>query len=223
MGKNKNLILVGDIPLNANETDMRNVFSQYGQIKQIYFKDFPDLTTLKFNTLLDKPAPKTVGPSAPKKPLGHYCLLSFQRKESVEKCIFSNVMFNSRQLLLMKVKEDEMYYLLKDGGAGKKKGLADFAMEDMEVGEGEEDEVGQYMRMKKEEKMKNQSKEDKIDQLCQHVYVSFKLKQDKVTLKLIDFFFEFLRAIEPRARLVKDNSEAKHISKSLDIKVSQIC
>jgi hypothetical protein len=223
MGKSKNLILVGDIPLKANETDMRNVFSAYGQIKEIYFKDFPDLTTYKFSTLFKKggyasPQKESIGPKKPKKPLGHYCLIAYQRKESVEKCIYSNVMFHSKALLLMKVVEEEMFFLLKDR-KHKKKGLSEFAMEDMEVNE--DDEVAQYMKQQAEEKMSKERKEDNIDRLCQHVFISYKLKQDKITLKLIDYFFEMMRTIDPIEWTIENNQDAQQVTENLDRKVRQ--
>lgn len=42
MAKQRNLILVGDIPKDATEATLRALFSQYGQIKDIYFHSFPD-------------------------------------------------------------------------------------------------------------------------------------------------------------------------------------
>jgi RNA recognition motif-containing protein len=98
MGKSKNLVLVGDIPKEATESDLKSLFSQYGQIKKIYFHDFPDyLTSPNLNNLQKLVQKMKESKSQPKKSgvLGHYCLVSFSRRESVEKCIYANVNFGT--------------------------------------------------------------------------------------------------------------------------------
>lgn len=98
MGKTKNLILVGDIPKDAQESELKELFQQYGQIKKIYFHHFPDfLSQANLNDLQE--LVKLMKNSSKKNKagdvLGHYCLISFSRRESVEKCIYASVNYGT--------------------------------------------------------------------------------------------------------------------------------
>ena len=62
--------------------------------------------------------------------------MNFSRGESIEKCIYSNVSHGSQQLLILKVKDEEMYLVLR---SRKKKGLKEIAKADLEASDNEED------------------------------------------------------------------------------------
>ena len=133
MTKSQNLVLVGDIPKTSTEQEIKTLFSQFGQIKNLYFRYFPDfLSTNNLNDLVEmsKITTETISKSKQQSEevIGLYCLVSFSRKESVEKCIYANVNIGTQQLLIMKVKEDEMHWVLKNG---KKPGLKDLAEQDI--------------------------------------------------------------------------------------------
>jgi RNA recognition motif-containing protein len=133
MTKSQNLVLVGDIPKTSTEQEIKTLFSQFGQIKNLYFRFFPDfLSTNNLNDLVEmsKITSETISKSKQQSEevIGLYCLVSFSRKESVEKCIYANVNIGTKQLLIMKVKEDEMHWVLKNG---KKPGLKDLAEQDI--------------------------------------------------------------------------------------------
>lgn len=174
--KKKNLILIGDIPDTATEVDMRGVFSQYGEIKKIYFHRF---------SLFGKDSGAS---EAEADTMGNYCVVNFARKMSVEKCIYSTVMFKGRQLLLLKVKKDEIHYILK---VKKKKTLQDHIKEQMAEDKGIKEE-GESETEESLEDLK-----DPIDiflkELTQHIYIAFKLKQDKAVRALIENYYNKLK------------------------------
>ena len=96
MTKSQNLVLVGDIPKTSTEQEIKTLFSQFGQIKNLYFRYFPDfLSTNNLNDLVEmsKITTETISKSKQQSEevIGLYCLVSFSRKESVEKCIYANV------------------------------------------------------------------------------------------------------------------------------------
>lgn len=197
--KEKNLILVGDIPPSATEVDMRGVFSQFGEIKKIYFHKFTHFNGENMS-------------NEEKNQIGNYCLINFMRKMSVEKCIFSTVMFGGKHLLLLKVKPEEMNFLLKlDRKNKKKKTLQDHVKEQLaeekeilanKNNENQDEEKGDESYVSEtEESFDENYQEDesqkKLKNLIQHIYIAFKLKQDKMILSIIDQFFKNLRTGEP--------------------------
>lgn len=62
--------------------------------------------------------------------------MNFVRGESVEKCIYSNISHGSQQLLILKVKDEEMYLVLK---SRRKRGLKEIAKADVETSDKEDD------------------------------------------------------------------------------------
>ena len=55
-----------------------------------------------------------------------------------------------------------------------------------------------------------------VTQICQHVYISFKLKQDPITMRLIEFFYDMILKM-PILKL--ENVDPHGIVQSLDIKL----